>query len=80
MLKVTCNEAVIWVRPHNQGEKEENENEAGDEFVVILKQFHGDAGVWIGVRDANRKVTREKLLVWSFSVVVGKTAWFFRGA
>ena len=74
MLKVTCNEAVIRVRPHNRGEKEGKENEAGDEFMVILKQFHGDAGVWIGISDANRKVTREKLLVWSFSVVAGKTA------
>lgn len=76
MVKVTCNEAVIQVRPHNQGEKEEKENEAGDEFIVILKQFHGDVGAWIEVLDANRKVTREKLLVWSLSVV-GKS---FRSA
>lgn len=42
--------------------------------MIIMKQFCGDAGVWTGIQDANRKVMREKLLVWRFSVVVGKTA------
>lgn len=43
--------------------------------MIIMKQFHGDAGVWTGIQDASMKVMREKLPhEWSFSVVVGKTA------
>jgi len=80
VLKVTCNEAAKWVKPHNRGEKEEKENEARDELMVIWKQFYGGAGVWIGVRDANRKGTREQLLMWRFFVVVGKTTCSFRTA
>lgn len=44
MLKVTYNEAAKQVKPHKQNKKEENENEVGDEFMVIWKQIHGDAG------------------------------------
>lgn len=64
MLKVTCNGAFRWVQPHNQREKEEKENEAGDEFRLILKQFH----VWFGVQNVNRKV-KEKNCFWGVSLL-----------